>query len=221
MFNIFRATLEVASAEIGSRRNSWFTRQPNKQSSQLSRHDNIVPQKPQLELTPIVARCSASLNTYNHCLCLSWMLHIGKQSTLKQIQLKFCWLWVATAHSFLWHSPSTTLVFHTNFNLILGLMTKRIQLSHTEDFNAVFEWHEIPHKSRSLFPFYSLNPTLKTPWSENSLKMFNPLDFFSSGFVIKAMKGLLHARTLWVILTPHNGYRTAGATFNFTKPHFF
>lgn len=41
--------------------------------------------------------------------------------------------------------------------------------------------------------------------------MFNLLDF--SGFVTKATKGLLHARTLRVIFTPHKGYGTVGPTY--------
>lgn len=148
----FQSHLRSGISKHCPRRNSWSTRQQNTHSSQLSRHDNIVTQKPQLELTPIVARGSASLNTYSHCLCLSWMLHIGKQSTLKQIQLKFCWFSVATAHSFLWHSPSTTLVFHTN--LILGLMTKSIQLSHTEKTSMLFSNDMKSHASPvACFPF--------------------------------------------------------------------
>jgi len=46
--------------------------------------------------------------------------------------------------------------------------------------------------------------------SDDSLGIFNLLDF--SGFVIKATKGLRHARMSGVILTPRKGYGTPGPT---------
>lgn len=51
----------------------------------------------------------------------------GNKSTLKQIQQKFCQVWVAAIHlPLLWNPSSMTQVFPTSFSLTstLGLMSK-------------------------------------------------------------------------------------------------